>query len=526
MTSPWCRTTISCASAMTARITCSISRMVRPSRRLISLNTAIIWSHSVGRRPAITSSRSSSRGRVASALATSSRLRSGSVSAEAGWSRLAPSPSWSRIAGAAARASATPADRSRAPTITLSSTLRPANGRTIWKVRAIPAAQTWSGRRPSIRRPAKRISPASGAKTPATMLNVVVLPAPFGPIRPTMAPSATSNETPVTARRPRKDLETSRTSRCATALLPPLEAEPPRDRRPDPVREEHHDREEHDTVEHLLDAGDLDAHRREQLGDRIGEDRQHRRAENRPEQGADAADDRPEDDLDRPADVEDLLGEEIVVIEGEEDARHRGHRRADHHREHLPAEGVDAERLGRRLIFPDRLPVVAGPAAEQPRAERERARGEREHEVVEHRRRAAQVEEIEVLALRDLDEQATRPAEPVDVVEADPRELGERDREQREVHTRDPETEREEADRRAERHAQRNREPDPGPGPDPVVEEEARRGIRADPHVQGVAERELPGEPHHHVPRLAGVREEEDESRDREDVARHHRRQH
>ena len=37
---------------------------------------------------------------------------------------------------------------------------------TIWNVRPMPAAHTWSGRRPSIRRPAKRISPTSGAKTP------------------------------------------------------------------------------------------------------------------------------------------------------------------------------------------------------------------------------------------------------------------------------------------------------------------------------------------------------------------------
>ncbi len=43
---------------------------------------------SVGRRPAITSSSSKSFGSVASARATSSRLRSGSVSVEAGCARL------------------------------------------------------------------------------------------------------------------------------------------------------------------------------------------------------------------------------------------------------------------------------------------------------------------------------------------------------------------------------------------------------------------------------------------------------
>ena len=67
-------------SAITARMTCSMSRMVRPSLALSSRNSATMWSVSVGRRPAITSSSSRMRGPVASARATSSRLRSGSVS--------------------------------------------------------------------------------------------------------------------------------------------------------------------------------------------------------------------------------------------------------------------------------------------------------------------------------------------------------------------------------------------------------------------------------------------------------------
>jgi hypothetical protein len=45
-------------------------------------------------------------------------------------------------------AAATPRVRCSAPTTTLSSTDSPANGFTIWKVRPMPAAHTWSGRRP------------------------------------------------------------------------------------------------------------------------------------------------------------------------------------------------------------------------------------------------------------------------------------------------------------------------------------------------------------------------------------------
>src|SRR5690348_2627662 len=47
------------------------------------------------------------------------------------------------------------------------------------------------------------------------MLKIVVLPAPFGPIRPLMSPSGISNEAALTARRPRKDLERARASSSA-----------------------------------------------------------------------------------------------------------------------------------------------------------------------------------------------------------------------------------------------------------------------------------------------------------------------
>src|SRR5664279_3794091 len=62
------------ASAMTARITCSIKRMVSPVSRLSSCRMATMRSVSVGRSPAITSSSSSSFGSVARALATDPKL--------------------------------------------------------------------------------------------------------------------------------------------------------------------------------------------------------------------------------------------------------------------------------------------------------------------------------------------------------------------------------------------------------------------------------------------------------------------
>src|SRR3954470_12989048 len=50
------------------------------------------------------------------------------------------------------------------------------------------------------------------------MLKMVVLPAPFGPIRPLMSPSGISNDASCTARRPRNDLLMPRTSSSATAF--------------------------------------------------------------------------------------------------------------------------------------------------------------------------------------------------------------------------------------------------------------------------------------------------------------------
>src|SRR5438105_1942850 len=187
----------------------------------MSRNTSTSRSHSFGRKPAITSSSRSNRGRVASARATSSRLRSGRVSEAAGRSRFAARPSFSRIWRDSLFAPGTDASLCRAPTMTLSRTLRPAKGFTIWKVRPMPAAQTWSGLNPWMGEPLKRMEPESGAYTPAIMLKMVVLPAPLGPMRPLMSPSGISNEALFTARRPRNDLLMPRTSSSAIrALLP------------------------------------------------------------------------------------------------------------------------------------------------------------------------------------------------------------------------------------------------------------------------------------------------------------------
>jgi len=52
----------------------------------------------------------------------------------------------------------------------------------------IPRRAMRCGGSPRIGSPAKRISPWSAAYVPAMMLKVVVLPAPFGPMRPRISP--------------------------------------------------------------------------------------------------------------------------------------------------------------------------------------------------------------------------------------------------------------------------------------------------------------------------------------------------
>src|SRR5207244_2379144 len=66
----------------------------------------------------------------------------------------------------------------------------------------MPACATRYAGRPPISAPRKRTEPALGLSAPAMRLNTVLLPEPLGPIRPRISPSATSNETLLTAVKP------------------------------------------------------------------------------------------------------------------------------------------------------------------------------------------------------------------------------------------------------------------------------------------------------------------------------------
>src|SRR5215216_2306528 len=75
---------------------------------------------------------------------------------------------------------------------------------TCWKVRAMPARAIWRCARRLMSRPRKLILPWFSGSAPVIRLNIVVLPAPLGPIRPRISPALTSKLTLSTATRPPK----------------------------------------------------------------------------------------------------------------------------------------------------------------------------------------------------------------------------------------------------------------------------------------------------------------------------------
>ncbi len=88
-----------------------------------------------------------------------------------------------------------------------------------WKVRPMPRPAIWCVGVLVIDLPSKRMSPAWYWYRRLRQLNSVVLPAPFGPIRPQMSPRRTSKLTPSSATMPPKRTVTPRTLSKGSALF-------------------------------------------------------------------------------------------------------------------------------------------------------------------------------------------------------------------------------------------------------------------------------------------------------------------
>ena len=85
--------------------------------------------------------------------------------------------------------------------MTFSATLMSSNVTGTWKLRAMPRRACCSGVARVTSWPLNRMVPEVGVRSPATQLKKVLLPAPLGPIRPTISPCVTVRLAPLTARK-------------------------------------------------------------------------------------------------------------------------------------------------------------------------------------------------------------------------------------------------------------------------------------------------------------------------------------
>ena len=97
--------------------------------------------------------------------------------------------------------------RARSVTRKCSRTVIPENSSRRWNVRPNPSrARWWTGQAGDVVAVEVRRVPASGRSMPSRQLKNVVLPAPFGPMSPTISPGWTSRSTPSRARDAREAL--------------------------------------------------------------------------------------------------------------------------------------------------------------------------------------------------------------------------------------------------------------------------------------------------------------------------------
>ena len=233
---------------------CSTQMIVMPSSRRMRSSMSAAWSISVSSSPPRLSSARRSVGWVASALASSSFFRpaapSSPTSAFGSFGRRTASIARSAASHACVRLTLPPWPKYPA-SATFSRMVSRRKGRGIWNVRPMPMWQIRSGDRPPISRLSSRIDPAVGFSVPETMLKMVLLPDPFGPMRPRISPFATSKDTSFTAVKPPKRFVSPATESIATSCrersaavpvsaprrrAPPAAAAPARRRRSSPAR--------------------------------------------------------------------------------------------------------------------------------------------------------------------------------------------------------------------------------------------------------------------------------------------------
>ena len=233
-----------------------------------------------------------------------------------------------------------------APAATFSSTVIFGNGCTIWKVRARPSRAIWCGRLRVMSWPSKRTRPRLAGCTPVIMLISVVLPAPFGPIRPRISPCATEKLTPSTALSPPKRRDTSssveqRGHRCSSTAGETLPQQ-----RQKSVRQKQHQDDDDEPERRGVDGEEIPP-------DELLERDQDQRADRRTEDRAEPAEQDHHQRLDREQDVEHVGRLDVIRPIGVDRARHADEHGGERERRGLVAVGVDAENVGGVLVLLD-----------------------------------------------------------------------------------------------------------------------------------------------------------------------------
>ena len=214
---------------------------------------------------------------------------------------------------------------------TLSSTLRLANTLPCWNVRAMPSAAIASGDSLSMRRPANRALPPSARSSPLIRLKVVVFPAPFGPIRLTNSPSATSRSSAATATTPPKCRVKPRICSRGATLDRPHEA----------LRAETDEQQQHDAVnENSILGGEAKS---------LRQCDESERAKNRAENVAHSAEDRHRHSEQGKLGVEGLIVQ-IGIEMGGDSAVDASAKSREGEGERLVALNLDSVRTRRDLV--------------------------------------------------------------------------------------------------------------------------------------------------------------------------------
>ena len=230
-----------------------------------------------------------------------------------------------------------------AASITFSSTVNLRKGLTIWKVRATPLLD--HGVRLEADQmlvPSSRTAPVGRRDEAGIRLNTVVLPAPFGPIRPRISPCVSSNDRSDTARKPPKslrkiaDFEQRHVGRQSARGEPQHEAQPAPDAFGHVADDQHHE----EPVENQV----ADWNRSRKISAIVT---RTDRADDRPAGGGKPADHGDEHHLDRQRDREHRIGVDVAEIERVEAAGQPDHEGGKHQRQRRASARCRCRRLPR-----------------------------------------------------------------------------------------------------------------------------------------------------------------------------------